>query len=210
MKLYMVPLAPNPTKVMLYIAEREQLGTVMGIEQVVVNPIKGEQNGPEHLARNPLGTVPVLELSDGTYLTESLSIIEYLEDKFPTHSLLGSNLEAKARAKNIERTIELRFAYPAGHYVHVTKSPIGYPANPKKAAELEVVMATGLDYAERLLSDGRPLLTGENVSIADLTLQSAFQFLRFAEAELIGERPFLQEWDKRYRERAAAKAILKW
>ena len=32
MKLYMVPLAPNTTKVMLYIAEREQLGTNMHIE----------------------------------------------------------------------------------------------------------------------------------------------------------------------------------
>ena len=28
MKLYMVPLAPNPTKVMLYIAEREELGQI--------------------------------------------------------------------------------------------------------------------------------------------------------------------------------------
>ncbi len=30
----MVPLAPNPTKVMLYIAEREQLGVLMNIEQI--------------------------------------------------------------------------------------------------------------------------------------------------------------------------------
>ena len=36
MKLYMVPLAPNPTKVMLYIAEREALGASFGIEQIVV------------------------------------------------------------------------------------------------------------------------------------------------------------------------------
>ena len=41
MKLYMVPLAPNPTKVMLYIAEREQLGVHMDIEQIVVNTVKG-------------------------------------------------------------------------------------------------------------------------------------------------------------------------
>jgi hypothetical protein len=43
MKLYTVPAAPNPTKVMLYIAEREVSGTDMGIEQVRVNTLKGEQ-----------------------------------------------------------------------------------------------------------------------------------------------------------------------
>ena len=41
MKLYMVQLAPNPTKVMLYIAEREELGVDMSIEQIVVNTVKG-------------------------------------------------------------------------------------------------------------------------------------------------------------------------
>ena len=64
MKLYMVPLAPNPTKVMLYIAEREQLGTNMHIEQIVVNTVKGRHKEPEHLARNPFGPVPTLELDD--------------------------------------------------------------------------------------------------------------------------------------------------
>ena len=46
MKLYMVPLAPNPTKVMLYIAERAELGTEMNIEQVVVNTVKGRHKEP--------------------------------------------------------------------------------------------------------------------------------------------------------------------
>ena len=41
MKLYMVPAAPNPTKVMLYIAEREAAGAVLPVEQVVVNTLKG-------------------------------------------------------------------------------------------------------------------------------------------------------------------------
>ncbi|MBT5332725.1 MAG: glutathione S-transferase family protein, partial [Gammaproteobacteria bacterium] len=40
MKLYTVPAAPNPTKVMLYIAEREAAGLDMGIEQVRVNTLK--------------------------------------------------------------------------------------------------------------------------------------------------------------------------
>ena len=91
MKLYMVPLAPNPTKVMLYIAEREALGAAFGIEQVVVNTLKGRHREPEHLARNPFGTLPVLELDDGSYLIESLAIMEYLEERFPQGALMGAD-----------------------------------------------------------------------------------------------------------------------
>ena len=71
----MVPAAPNPTKVMLYIAERKAMGVDLGVEQIVVNTLKGKHKEPEHLARNPFGTLPVLELESGECLVESLSII---------------------------------------------------------------------------------------------------------------------------------------
>ena len=110
MKLYTVPLAPNPTKVMLYVAEREDLGTDMGIEQVVVNPVKGQQKAPEHLARNPFGTLPVLELDDGSYLVESLAIIQYLEDRFPHGALLAGTPEDKGKARDVERIVDRRWS----------------------------------------------------------------------------------------------------
>lgn len=210
MKLYMVPLAPNPTKVMLYIAERAELGVEMGIEPVMVNTVKGEHKQADHLARNPFGSVPVLELDDGTYIRESLAIIEYLEDRWPDGALLGTSPEEKAKARDIERICDVRLASPAAMFAHATKSPIGYPSDPVRAAELKESVQPALDYLEDLLSDGRPLLTGERVSIADCTLQPAFQFLRFIEADLMGERPALRAWDERYRARPAAKAVLKW
>ena len=57
MKLYMVPAAPNPTKVMLYIAERAALGFDLGIEQIVVNTLKGRQKEPEPVSYTHL-TLP--------------------------------------------------------------------------------------------------------------------------------------------------------
>ena len=215
MKLYMVPLAPNPTKVMLYIAEREARGTQMGIEQIVVNTLKGRHREPEHLARNPFGTLPTLELDDGShtiYINESLAIIEYLEDRFPDDALLllHKTPEARAQARDIERIIDLRVASNIGAYVHATKSPIGLPEDPEKAAAAEAAMQAPLDHLEKLLADGRALLTGKEVSIADCTLQAFLQFMRFAEADLLGERPLLRAWDASYRERPAAQAVLKW
>jgi glutathione S-transferase len=210
MKLYMVPLAPNPTKVMLYIAEREALGTDMGIEQIVVNTVKGRHKEPEHLARNPFGTVPTLELDDGSYLVESLAIIEYLEDKFPEGALLAGTPEERGRARDVERIIDLRLAGPMGAFGHLTNSPLGRPPDPEGAAEMKEKMQTPLDYLENLLSDGRPLMLGDRVSIADCTLQASLQFVRYVEADVIGDRPLLRAWDERYRARPAAQAVLRW
>jgi glutathione S-transferase len=206
----MVPLAPNPTKVMLYIAEREALGAAFGIEQVVVNTLKGRHREPEHLARNPFGTLPVLELDDGSYLIESLAIMEYLEERFPQGALMGADPAQRARARDLERVVELRIAIPMGGYVHAKKSPLGLPPDPVLAQSIEDKLQRPLDHLESLLSDGRTLLLGERPSIADCTLQAALQFLRFIQADLIGDRPRLRAWDERYRQRPAVKGVLKW
>ena len=125
MKLYMVPLAPNPTKVMLYIAEREALGAQMNIEQIVVNTVKGRHKEPAHLARNPFGTVPTLELDDGTYLVESLAIIEYLEDRYPENALLSGSPEARGCARDTERIVDLRLAGPDGRLLSRSQFAVG-------------------------------------------------------------------------------------
>ncbi|MEM7078962.1 MAG: glutathione S-transferase family protein [Pseudomonadota bacterium] len=211
MKLYMVPAAPNPTKVMLYIAEREALGVDFGIEQVVVNTLKGRQREPEHLARNPFGTLPVLELADGSYLKESLAIIAYLEDKFPQQGLLGDSAESRAHSRDLERIVEFRVAQPLGRYVHAVNSPLGLPPDPKAAAEVEQSLPAALNYLEALLGDGRELLQGAQVSIADCTLQSGLQFARFGKVDLPGgDYPYLTAWNARFCARPPAKAVLKF
>ena len=210
MKLYMLPAAPNPTKVMLYIAERAHAGTDMDIEQIVVNTLKGRQREPEHLARNPFGTLPVLELDDGSYLIESRSIIGYLEDKYPQGALLSGDVETRAKARDLERTVEMRVAQPLGRYVHAVNSPLGLPPDPAAAAEIEESLPTALGYLEDLLADGRACLTGEQVSIADCTLQSGFQFARFGKVDLLGDFTALKAWDERYRARPAAIDVLKF
>ena len=210
MKLYMVPAAPNPTKVMLYIAERESLGVQMNIEQVVVNTLKGRHKEDEHLARNPFGTLPVLELDSGRYLIESLAIIAYLEDRFPEHPLLGEDIETKALCRDLERVIDIRLATPLAQYVHLVNSPFGLPPDPIGAKKIEENLPAVMDYLETLLSDGRQLLMGEQVSVADCTLAAALQFVRFAKLDVLQGYPALQRWDASYRERPAARSVLRF
>jgi glutathione S-transferase len=195
---------------MLYIAERAQLGVDMGIEQITVNTVKRHNHEPEHLARNPFGSLPVLELDDGSYIVESLAVIEYLEDKFPEETLLTGTAEQKGLARDVERIVDIRVAGPMGGYGHATNSPLGLPPDPEKAEQLLKALQKPLDYLENLLSDGRPLFLGERVSIADCTMQASLQFMRFVEVNLIGDRPLLRAWNERYRARPAAQAVLKW
>lgn len=61
--------------------------------------LKGEQQSPDFLTRNPAGLVPVLELEDGTMLTQSLAIIEYLDELHPDPPLLPRNAKGRARVR---------------------------------------------------------------------------------------------------------------
>ena len=210
MKLYMVPAAPNPTKVMLYIAEKTAAGTEMGIEQVLVNALKNEQKSAAHLARNPFGSLPVLEVGDKDYIVESLAIIEYLEECFPQPALWGNGIRERIRARELERIADLRVLLQIGRYVHATQSPIGLPPNPAVATQAGQALPVAFQYFENVLADGRALLSGERVSVADCTLQAALQFMRFAKLDLIADYPHLIRWDATYRQRAAAKAVLKF
>lgn len=58
------------------------------VEHVAVNLREGKQGGAEHKSRNPQGFVPVLELEDGTELTQSLAIMDYLDATFREPSLM--------------------------------------------------------------------------------------------------------------------------
>jgi glutathione S-transferase len=71
MKIHDFPGAPNPRRVRIYLAEKG-----LTIPFVPVDLVSGENRKPEFLRKNPLGGVPVLELDDGSYLTESLAINE--------------------------------------------------------------------------------------------------------------------------------------
>lgn len=61
----------------------------------------GETRTPEYLARNPAGLVPTLEREDGSHLTQSLAIIEWLEEVHPTPALLPSDADGRARVRSL-------------------------------------------------------------------------------------------------------------
>jgi glutathione S-transferase len=208
MKLFYFPIAPNPTRVRLYLAEKAAAGATLELTEQLVDLRGGEQRKPEHLARNPLGKLPVLELADGSFLTESLAIVEYLEELHPEPALIGRTPEARARVREIERIAELGVLQPIARIVHGTKSPLGLAPAPAVAEHARAALPDGLAVLEARLSDGRPFLAGDAVSIADCTLAAGFQFARFGGVALPGGLTHLARWDRSYRERAPARSVL--
>ncbi len=102
MKLYDFELAPNPRRVRIFAAEK---GITLDI--VPVNIRAGAQFEESFRALNPGCTVPVLELDDGTTITDSLAICRYLEALHPDPPLFGTDPLDKAVIETWLRRVEL-------------------------------------------------------------------------------------------------------
>jgi glutathione S-transferase len=100
MKLYQ-SIGPNPRVVLMFLEEK---GAV--IDRAFVDIMKGENRQPEFVAKNPFGQLPLLEMDDGTYLSESTAICGYIEEKFPTPALIGSTAEERAVTDMLIRRLD--------------------------------------------------------------------------------------------------------
>ena len=208
MKLYAFMIAPNPTRVRLYLAEKAAGGARIDVVEAMVDLRAGEQKLPAHLGRNPLGKLPVLELDDGSCLTESLAIIEYLEEEHPQPPMIGTDSRERARVRELERIAELGVLVPVARIVHATNSPLGFPPVPEVAAQARSFLPDALGVLDERLADGRRFVAGDHPTIADCTLEAAFQFARFGNVEIDPSFQHLARWDQAYRARDAARSVL--
>ena len=150
----------------------------------------------------------MLHTDAGNYLFESLAIMEFLEETCPEPSMWGKDTESRGLARNLERIADARMLSPSAGYVHAVNSPLGLDPNDAVAKYLQPSFKRGLEYFDKLLGDGRSWLAGDQVTIADCTLQGGLQFMRFRELEDLSEYPNVAQWSTRYRERPAAQSVL--
>ena len=73
----------------------------LAYEPVFVHLAKGEHRAPAYANVNPQALLPTLELDDGTRLTQSLAIIEYLDEKHPQPELIPREAKARARVRSL-------------------------------------------------------------------------------------------------------------
>jgi glutathione S-transferase len=108
MKFYDCTTAPSPRRVRIFLSEKG-----ISVPTVQVDLRDGEQFTPAFRAINPDCTVPVLELDNGTTITDILAICRYFEELNPDPPLMGQNAEERAVIASWLRRIEWDGCYAA-------------------------------------------------------------------------------------------------
>lgn len=136
-------------------------------QSVIVNLISGEQRSPEHLARNPQGFVPVLDI-DGQRFTQSLAIIEYLDETRGLGLLPEKPLE-RARMRALAYTVAVD-VHPVCNLSVAAKATGG--EEPARTQWMRHFISPGLGAFEALLADFEqaPYSSGDTPSLADICL----------------------------------------
>ena len=202
MKLYEFAGAPNPRKVNVYIKEK---GIKVPSESVDI--ISGQNRTPEFLKKNPLGGLPVLELDDGSHLTESLAIIEYLEELHPQPPMLGSTPLERARVREAERICDLGVLGSVGTIFQNTH-PF-FAQRVKQSADAADNARPRLNNALKAIDDRlakHKFVAGEKPTIADCTLLAALDFASFAGIEIDPAHRNVHRWYEEFKQRASAQA----
>ena len=200
MKLYTFSYAPNPRRVHVYLAEK---GIAMTLETVDI--MTGQNRQPEFLKKNPLGGLPVLELDDGSHLTESLAIMHYLEELHPEKPMIGTTPLERAQTREVERICELGVLAPTGTIFQNT-SPM-FAGRVKQSAEAAETARMRLTANLTVLDHkigSKPFVMGDKPTIADCTLFAALKFGEFTGSPLDGTHPNVARWYAEFSKRPSA------
>ncbi|MGO4569793.1 glutathione S-transferase family protein [Rhizobium sp. 2YAF20] len=176
---------PNPARIRIVLAEK---GLDADVEFVSVDLIGAEHKQPDFLAKNPSGVLPVLELDDGTFLSESTAITEYLDNLDGNPTLTGKTPLEKGRIHMMQRRAEEGLLDAVGIYFHHATPGLGADLQAYKSPEWagrkewgerhRDKAVSGMRYFDGIVRD-QPFVAGERFSMADITL---FAGLMFADA----------------------------
>ena len=187
--------APNPRKVRIYLAEK---GLTIPLERVRMQ--RREHKAPEFVKKNSLGQVPVLELDDGTCISESLAICRYLEELHPSPPMFGRTPVERALTEMWIRRAEFRFWNPMGQ-VWINDDPRTAVVNPNQfkdyGAHSRKVVANAMKWIDRELGDGRAFLAGADFSMADIVLVCGIDFAKFVNMDMPEDATHLRSWHAR-------------
>jgi len=202
MKIYESHNAPNPRRVRIFLAEK---GIQVPYEEVDI--VKAVNREDEFRKKNPLSTVPVLELDDGTFISESVAICRYFEEVQPLPPLFGADAKQRALVEMWNRLMEFNILQPIADAFRQRHDFFkGRIRQLAEYAEVQRLNAEdGLDWLDRELA-ARRFIAGEQFSIADITAVVAIDFGRVSKIAIKPDQLNLARWHAEVSARPSAKA----
>ncbi|HUD92570.1 glutathione S-transferase [Sphingobium sp.] len=205
MKIYDAAMGPYPARVRIALAEKNMQSQV---EFVPVDLLKGEHKTPEFRALNYSGTLPVLELDDGTLIAECTAITQYLDMLDGRPTLIGSTPREQGLIHMMSKRAELEVLDAISVYFHHATPGLGPHVelyqNPEWGLYQRDKALRGMRYFDGILQD-QPFVVCEAFSMADITLIGALIFMGYLDVDVPAECEALPAWYARMQERPSVK-----
>ena len=203
MLLYHDPRAPNPRRVRIFLAEKNVAYDT--IEVLIAN---SAHQTDSFRRKNPISLLPVLELSDGRILRESMAICRFIEEQHPEPNLYGADAWERAQIEMWNRHAELELLWPISQVFRNTH-PF-WVGKIKQAPDFADIMREHLTLRLSWLEEElgkRQYMAGDRFSVADITALCAIDFGKVSNLRLdAATQPNLAAWHKRVSERPSTKA----
>jgi glutathione S-transferase len=203
MKLYDRDRAPNARRVRIFLAEK---GVDVPREQVDLGALQHKSEAFSLL--NPLQQVPILVLDDGTVITESIAICRYFEEVAPEPPLFGEDTREIVEIEMWNRRLELNLLFPVAHvfrHTHPAMKSLEVPQVPAWAESNKPRVARFLLLLDHQL-EGRSFVTGERLSVADITGFVAIDFMNAARLSVPDQCENVRRWHGQMTQRPSARA----
>lgn len=184
LKFYYNPLSVVARRVWVALLEKQ-----IPFELVLVN-LDGDQFDDDFTAINPLGRIPAI-LDNGLRVVESLAILDYLEAKYPTPSLMPSEPSSIATVRMIE-TITVAELHPAT--IPLTASQVELEVEPQKLEAAKERVTIILQMFEELLGN-LTYFAGEEFTLAEVVAGTLLPSLP------LKDYPHLKAWTERLAKR---------
>lgn len=204
MKLYEYNPFPNPRRVRMFLAEKG----IENVELVQIDVPSGEHRTEEFIKKNPSAVVPLLELDDGTCISESFAISRYFESAYPKPYLMGTTPKESAVIDMWQRRVEQSLMGCVSTYFHQATEGLGaleLYQNKDWGEKNREMAISGLEQLDKQLATNK-YVAGDTYSIADITALCAIDFALFIKIEKLEDYPNINRWYDEVSKRPSASA----
>lgn len=191
MLLYNTPLAPNPRRVRIFLAEKNVTIPVRD-----VNLMAQEHKSEAYAQINPLNEAPALVLDDGATLTESVAICRYIESLYPEPPLFGRDAREQAFVEMWQRRVEFRLFTPvalAFRHSHPALARLESPQLQQLAEHQRPRAQQMMRFLDGELA-ARRFIASDDFTIADITAIVAMDLTKAARVDIPQDLPNLSRW----------------